>query len=483
MLRLPDQFARVLAVRKSSLDKRWPWFLAAAVLILMLLSTFVRVRVGGDWDDRPAGGVEAIERLKERGDLNVLFLVVDTLRAERLGSYGYERETSPFLDRLASSGVRFERHLAQSSWTKSSMASMWTGLYPANSGITRYDSVIPEAAQMPAELLRDAGFQTIGLWRNGWVDPTFGFGQGFDLYHKPLGKEMPKEVKRKNPSLTEKGTDEALVEVALEFVRINGETPWFLYVHLMDLHEYIFDDESALFGGDHTDHYDNSILWTDRTIELLLEHLADLGHLDKTLVVIGSDHGEAFLERGHEGHARWVYRETTEVPLLISFPFRLDPGLVVRSRTRNVDIWPTVFDLLGIEGPTGIDGRSQLPAILAAATGVEADGQEQTAIADLDRNWAQRGSMKLPTIAVVDGPHRYVRVHREDESQGEELFDTRADPREKRDRSMEDPETLERLRAVADAYAESEPTWGEPPTRELSELQLNLLRALGYKIE
>ena len=231
--------------------------------------------------------------------------MVDTLRAERLGSYGYERDTSPFLDRLASRGVRFERHLAQSSWTKSSMASLWMGLYPARSGITSYDSVIPDAAQMPAELLRDAGFQTIGLWRNGWVDPTFGFDQGFDLYHRPLGKPMTKEVKRKNPTLTEKGTDDALIEVAVEFVRVSGENPWFLYVHLMDLHEYIFDAESALFGTDHPDHYDNSIRWTDRSIELLLEHLASLGHLDKTVVVIASDHGEAFQERGNEGPARF----------------------------------------------------------------------------------------------------------------------------------------------------------------------------------
>ena len=483
-----DQFASLWAVRSSPLDQRWPWLLAAAALILLLLSTFVQIRIGGDWDVRPVGSIEDIERLKERGELNVLFVLIDTLRAERLGSYGYERDTSPVLDRIARSGVRFERHLAQSSWTKSSMASLWTGLYPQRNGITSYDRVIPDAAQMPAEILRDAGFQTIGLWRNGWVSPTFGFGQGFDLYHRPLGKAQPAEIKRENPTLSDKSTDEALTEAAVEFVRINGERPWFLYVHLMDLHEYIYDAESALFGTDHPDLYDNSLRWTDRTVEILLEDLADLDQLDKTLIVIASDHGEAFLERGFEGHARWVYRETTDVPLLISFPFRLEPGVVVEARTQNVDIWPTILDLLGISSPGGIDGRTRLPEILAAANGEPPKGSEQVGIADLNRNWAQRDSEPLPTIAVVDGPHRYVRVYSDAEDSDvrgptEELFDRREDPREVQDRSAVDPEVLERLRAVADAYLDSEPTWGEPPTREVSELQLNLLRALGYKIE
>ena len=110
---------------------------------------------------------------------NVIFITVDTLRADRTTPYGYERDTSPTLDRLASQGIRFNRHLSQSSWTKSSMASMWTGFYPTRTGVTRYDHVVPEQAVMPAERLKEAGYSTIGLYRNGWVAPTFGFEQGF----------------------------------------------------------------------------------------------------------------------------------------------------------------------------------------------------------------------------------------------------------------------------------------------------------------
>jgi arylsulfatase A-like enzyme len=469
-------------VRKRLLEQRWPWLVAAGLSLIAFLSILVESQQPKGWDRRPRGSSEDIAGLRDRDDLNVLFIVVDTLRAERLGSYGYERETSPVLDRLAHTGVRFDRHLAQSSWTKSSMASLWTGLYPVRTGITRFDDVIPEAAEMATEVLREAGFQTIGLYRNGWVAPTFGFDQGFEVYQRPVPKPLPPQVRRENPTLSEKGTDEGLVEAAVEFVRVNGQQRWFLYLHLMDLHEYVYDEESALFGSSYSDIYDNSIRWTDGTIEILLEALAELGQLENTVIAVASDHGEAFLERGFEGHARRVYRETTEVPFLLSLPFRIEPGVVVEARTSNVDIWPTILDLLGLEPPQGIDGRSRLPDILSSALGQPLDEESPPAIADLDQNWAQRDSDPLPAIAVVEGAYRYVRVDQAGDRRTEELYDASDDPRELRDRTAEEPETLERLRATADAYYETEPTWGEAPTREIDELELNLLRALGYQI-
>ncbi len=469
-------------MQKQLLVQRWPWLVAAGVLGVAFLSTFVEIRLPGDWDRRPRGSSADIARLRERDDLNVLFILVDTLRAERLGSYGYERDTSPVLDHLAHSGVRFERHLTQSTWTKSSMASLWTGLYPARTGVTRSDHMIPDAARMAAELLHDAGFQTIGLWRNGWVSATFGFDQGFEVYKRPLAAPLPPKVRRANPTLTDRDTDQGLIDVAVEFVRVSGQRRWFLYLHMMDLHEYIYDAESALFGSSHSDLYDNSIRWTDDSIGLFLEALSELGQLENTIIAIASDHGEAFLERGFEGHAREVYRESTEVPFLLSLPFRLEPGVVVKARTQNVDIWPTILDLLGLEPMQGIDGRSRLPDILLSASGQRPDDGERIAIADLDQTWGRRSSDPSPAIAVVEDTLRYVR---EEQAGGrrEQLFDARDDPRELRDLAAEEPEALERLSAAADAYYETEPSWGEAPTRELDELELNLLRALGYKIE
>ena len=193
-----------------------------------------------------------------------------------------------------------------------------------------------------------------------------------------------------------------------------------------------------------------------------------MDQLDNTIVAIVADHGEAFLERGFEGHAREVYRETTEVPFLLSLPFRLEPGVVVETRTQNVDVWPTILDLLGLEAPKGIDGRSLVPEILASASGQKPEPEQRLAFADLDQNWAQRDSAPKPAISVVENGFRYVRMDRgKDTPRTEQLFDASNDPRELRNRATENPEMLERLRAKADGYYESKPFWGAAPTREI----------------
>ncbi len=462
-------------------EKPWPWLVASGIVALVLLSRFVEVRVGDDWERRSRGTVENIAALPGRDDVNLLFIVIDTLRAERLGSYGYERDTSPTLDRLASSGVRFDRHLAQSSWTKASMASLWTGLYPSRTGITRFDDVIPPDALMAAEVLREAGFQTVGLYRNGWCAPTFGFDQGFEVYEHPTPTPLPPAVKRANPTLRDMGTDESMVDSAVEFLRTRGQKRWFLYLHMMDLHEYVYDEESAIFGTAYSDVYDSSIRWSDGTLERLLQHLAELGFLENTVIAIASDHGEAFRERGLEGHARAVYRESTEVPFILSLPFRLEPGVVVPERTQNVDVLPTLMELVGVEPPAGMDGRSRLPEILASAREEPFEGNG-VAISHLDQTWGHRDLDPARAVAVAEGSLRYVRVEQRNGKLREELFDAAEDPLERRDRAKDDPETLERLGTVAEQYLEEEPSWGESPTRELDELELNLLRALGYQI-
>jgi arylsulfatase A-like enzyme len=213
---------------------------------------------------------------------------------------------------------------------------------------------------------------------------------------------------------------------------------------------------------------------------MLLQQLAQQGHAEDTLVVVTADHGEAFRERGFEGHAREVFRETTEVPFVLAFPFRLEPGIVVDARTQGVDLWPTVLDLLGLEPPSGIDGRSLVPLILASARG-EDSGEELRAVAHLDSDWGKRDRGPTPTVAVTDGPFRYVRTERSGRKR-EQLFDARRDPDELDDRAAEDPEELERLRTFADSYLETAPPWGQPPIREVGELELNQLRALGYAL-
>jgi arylsulfatase A-like enzyme len=460
------------------LDKRWPWLLAAGAIIAAFLSQF-EVEFSTDPDRRKTEPAEAIAALAERDDVNVLFIVIDTLRAERLGAYGHVRDTSPALDALAESGVLFSRHLAQSSWTKCSMASLWTGLNPVRNGVTRFDHVLPDVATLPAEILREEGFHTVGIYRNGWVSENFGFAQGFDVYTRPSTKPLPPTVRLENPTLGKVGTDADILDAAREYLRVEGDERWLLYLHLMDVHEYVYDIESAQFGSGIADLYDNSVLHTDRQLQGFFDYLIDQGFYDNTLIVITSDHGEAFLERGHEGHARRVYRESTEIPLLFSFPFKLDPGLVVQTRSANVDVWPTILDLVGAAPLEESDGRSLVPAMLAQARGEALSDEPATSFLDL--HWGQRGRKPNPSVAVADGSWRYIQTP--DATQPlEEIFDASNDPAERRNLASDDPERLAHMRALSDQYMGAPPLWGDAPTREIGELELNQLRALGYAV-
>jgi len=474
----------------SNIDLARKGSAAAATAIataLLIVGCDAATTNGADPQLWPLGGTEEIDALAQRDDVNVLFVVVDTLRADRMSAYGYERETTPTLESLARFGVRFDRHLAQSSWTKASMASMWTGYYPTRNGVIEFDDIIPEAAVLPAEVFAANGFRTVGIYRNGWVAPTFGFGQGFESYARPSPLPRRKDVTEANPTVSLAGHDGDLVQFAIEFLRAEREGRFFLYLHLMDVHEYTFDEASALFGTAYSDVYDNSIRWTDDVLRTLFDQMIEWGLFRNTLIVLTSDHGEAFRERGEEGHARSLYRETTEIPLLLLFPFRLEAGgIVVKSLTRNVDVWPTVYALLGLEAPppaAPLDGVSLREEILSAARRLPppADVGEREGFSHLSQHWG-RGGRGDRTYALVDGPTRYVRKV-EQGKVVEELFERTADAPEIVDRSAEDAGRLAALRARADALAVEAPVWGAPETRDLTELELNQLRALGYKVD
>src|SRR5690606_40110701 len=305
----------------------------------------------------------------------VIFILIDTLRADHLGSYGYERDTSPLLDELARFGVRFARVHAQSSWTKASMASLWLARNPQSTGVTRFTHAVPEEAVMPAERLRDAGFRTGGIFRNGWVAPNFGFGQGFDLYFKPIASQVKEHYERaRQTGHLVPGTDLDATEAAIEFMRTHANQRFFLYVHYMDVHQYLYEESYAKYGTGYMDAYDNAIAWTDANVAALVNALDELDLFDKTLQVIAADHGEAFREHGREGHAQDVYSDVIDVPLILSLPFRLSEPVVVEPVVRNIDIFPTIFDLLGLPPIEGSEGISLVPLIEASARGEPADG-------------------------------------------------------------------------------------------------------------
>lgn len=456
------------------LTSRWALVVGIGLMVAVYVATQLRV----SYDTRPSGSVDDIAALAERDDLNVLFVVIDTLRADRLGAYGYERDTSPGLDYLAETGARFDAHRAQSSWTKTSMASLWTSLAPARTAVKRFSDGVDERAVFGSERFKEAGYTTVGLWRNGWVAPNFGFDQGFDVYMNPFVQQAPISLRREVKGNRLEGTDIDVVLSSLEFMKVHRDERWFLYIHFMDVHQYVTVEELATYGNSYSDSYDHAIRWVDSQIRGIIQELDRLRLREKTLIVVVSDHGEAFGEHGSEGHAKDLHYEVTRTPFILSFPFRLSEGLVVEDVTQNVDVFPTVLELVGLPPLDDTDGRSRRGDLLGEPRGDDPAFD----LAQLDRTWGQTKLEPKPVIAYREDDFRI--VHHVVDSDRDALYDLANDPGEQRNLIEDEPDLSDSLRALALAEFEREPPWGaDAPKVKLEDMNLKQLRALGYVIE
>jgi len=341
---------------------------AAALAALLVAAWLVAGRLGR--------GREPVAR-------NLVLIVVDTLRQDRLSAYGYARETSPRLDALAAGGVRVDG-LAPSSWTKPSTATILSGLHPLRHQAIGESDVIPDEVRLLAERLSSRGFDTLGVVTNGWLSRAWGFERGFKEY-----LYLPKMDFGRFP----KSAD---VNAVLLPRLKNLEPPFFLYIHYLDPH-MPYDpptswdgsplppdlaalapftrDRIAAMGPANLPHelmakasdlYDGEVRENDRAIGEVLDGLDALGLTTSTLVVVTSDHGEEFLEHGRVGHGKALYEESIRVPLIFNAPCCI-PGGVAIGATGLEDIVPTALDLLGVssegEGDIGFDGVSIATAL------------------------------------------------------------------------------------------------------------------------
>jgi len=326
---------------------------------------------------------------------NVIFISVDTLRADHLSLYGYERHTSPHLDAWASRvGVTFERATAQAPWTLPSHVSMFTGLDAFNHQVNY--SPAPPRLTMLAEIMRRTGRTTMAVTGGGYVGPHYGFSQGFDRYHYWEGNsafEMTDGMKR-----------------TVAWIEENADRPFFFFLHTFEVHspfrprqpyaetfggdlaqvptgnislrpvdpraadgfrtrrKLVWHDGSASNGGTLSDEqrasvlalYDSGIAYADALLEPLFRSLQTLNLERDTLVILTSDHGEAFGEDDLVGHG-YLTRSVVHVPLVIAFPRGVEAPRRVASPVRSIDIVPTILDLLGIPALPAIDGVSLAP--------------------------------------------------------------------------------------------------------------------------
>jgi len=452
----------------------------------------------------------------------VVLISIDTLRADRLGCYGYERPTSPNIDALATRGARFEHAQVHRGSTWPSLTSLLTGKYPVTHGVRKNAEMLSADHLFLSEMLESHGFETAAFLANMTRAPNRGFGT---------------KVVYNDPALSQADWDRAATEDALAWVEEHRDDPFFLWVHYMDPHkpytpEPEFDRFSAGLSfevpedferpdrsarkaarGDRSELdeylqyvmgrgvdlseeevayvdalYDGEITAVDHEVGRLLEGLSRLGLDDETLLVLTSDHGEELYDRNHYFyHAASVYEGVLRVPLVVRWPGVVEPGRVIDTLVESVDIVPTALDALGLEPESGVEGVSLVPLL-------RGDGERprDTALAE----WAEKMSLKerRPIYTVRRG--RYKLIHNPDDVDPDippfksygtvfpidklELYDLRSDPLEQRNLAAAEPEKVAELLRVLGAFVATHGDGGDAVMSMESIIEAVIL---GYQLE
>ena len=322
--------------------------------------------IGGDATGKPVREDPAFVAVPTTvpKDFNVLLVTIDTTRADHLGMYGYKRDTSPNLDKLAADGTVFVNGWAHAPSTRYSMPAILTGRLPLDvyyDYSVNWPGLSPKATTL-AQMLKPLGFATGAITNYEYFDPKRHFNRGFDEYDNS-DAALHGAVPGKGPEETHGSSSRQQTDKAIAYVDRHADQRWFLWVHYYDPH-YAYEPHSEVpsFGTDPMALYDGEIRFTDLHLGRLFDELKAKGLYDKTVVVVTGDHGEAFGEHGYDEHGYHLYE--TKVPLIIRVP-----GLASRRATTpagHVDIMPTLANLAGAAHNAEMMGRS-LVDVLAGA--------------------------------------------------------------------------------------------------------------------
>jgi arylsulfatase A-like enzyme len=422
--------------------------------------------------------------------LNIVLVSIDTLRADHVGCYGYHRDTTPNMDRLARKGHRFDRAFTPMPTTFPSHAAMLTSLYPTQLGVRRNGDHLPDQALSLTQILRSKGYETAAFVSSSPMNGRYGLSRGFDRYDDT--GEVPKR----------RGED--TVAAALTWLGQKRNGPFFLFVHLVDPHTpyhapqafrrrfdapdeamppaYGFVANPSIFTLEKINAciraYDAEIGHADAALGTLVGDLDKRGLGDSTVTIVVADHGESMGELLKRfgfafDHGKFLYAHEIRVPLIVSLPPRLSaPAEVVHDLPVSLlDLMPTVLDLLGIDAPKRTAGRSLLPLIrgqkmLPVVLRAERRSFEQPP----KRFLMGRGS------AVLDWPWHLLTS----DGTKPELFDLLSDPEETTDLTAGHARLAAKLAGDVRRWSLGlTPLWGAG-LPEGDPDALGRLRALGY---
>jgi arylsulfatase A-like enzyme len=375
----------------------------------------------------------------------VIVVLADTLRFDRLASYAPRAPVGARLDALAGDGVVFERAHSSSSWTRTAVATLLTGLdVGAHRVVGRSDALAPALDGLPQALQR-AGYRTLAWSTNANVLPVWGFAQGFDAFHDLGALEWPKEKAHAS-------TVFSAVQAALEDPHL---APVFLYVHLMDPHypyrpqpadlDAVASDErlAGTFPGSEPDakaegeylEYLAEIRGMDRALGAFFDELRERGLYDDALIAFVADHGEEFLDHGGTRHGKTLYDEVLRVPMILKLPANALAGSRIRGHVGLIDVAPTLLGVLGLDDALAADGRNLWDAEERV---FRDESAAQVALLDLDRRHQ---------TALIAGWRKLIVDH----DGSEQLFDLEADPRETENLVGRNGDEAEALQSLLEA--------------------------------
>jgi len=324
--------------------------------------------------------------------LNVIVITVSSLRADHVSCFGYERRTTPHLDKLAREHIFFRNAFAASGWTMPAHGALFTSLYPSAHGATHIDRTLGEEHQTLAEILADSGYYCVGFCCGPRLDTEHGFAQGFHVFADRSVTALLEVMEYERAEafdINRRRTNDLITDAAIAWLQNNRHSPFFLFVHYYDNHWDYRPPEPyrSLYDPDYTGPldgtqiareplysnapderdirhmvalYDGEVRQTDEDLGELLAALEDKGLFRNSLIIVLADHGEEFYEHGHTSH-HGIYDELIHIPLAISVPRGVHRS--TEALVSQVDILPTILDYLGIPAPDACRGRSLRPVM------------------------------------------------------------------------------------------------------------------------
>ena len=391
---------------------------------------------------------------------DVFLITIDTLRADHVHCYGYNRAETPTLDNLCEDGIRFSQAFTPSPITNTSHATILTGLLPSLHGVT--DFAVPLSTTHPtiAALLKGKGYRTAAFIGAVILDSRSlapGFDRGFDFYDN-----FPEHSSLKTRWGTVERRGMTVVQHAEAWLSSHPTGARFVWVHLYDPHDPY--EPPLPFSRIYKDRlYDGEIAYADWVLGKFADYLKSRGWYENSVVIVVGDHGEGLGEHNETTHGIFLYDSTTHVPLILKLPGRLERGRVVDEQVRTTDILPTILDIVGVPAPSSLSGRSLMPYL--ASTGLKG----RTAFGETDYplrfGWSPLRSVRTQEFKFIEAPRP-------------ELYDLHADPAELHNKYEPRNVTAQKLRGLlAEVGAKAK---SATSSAAMSQSTSDKSRALGY---